>query len=664
MKPASPSAPELQRVVIEAVTPCVNGGQFPVKRVVGEQVMVEADCYTDGHDAVACEVLYRHDSVAEWSKVAMLALGNDRWRAAFSVDRIGVWHYQIRAWIDRLATWRGEFSRRVDAADLSVAAQTGADMIAAAAQRADAGARSRLDAWAAQLRERRPAIALRALALDAELLALAQLHQDRGSVAAGPDLRVTVDRERARFSTWYELFPRSAGTVPGTHGTFDDVRQRLAYIAGMGFDVIYLPPIHPVGRVRRKGANNAATAAPGDVGSPWAIGSAEGGHKAVHPALGTHADFRRLLAAAGALGIEIALDIAYQCAPDHPYVTGHPQWFRWRPDGTVQYAENPPKKYQDIYPFHFESADWPALWRELRSVITFWIDQGVRLFRVDNPHTKPFRFWEQVIADIKREHPDVLFLAEAFTRPRVMHRLAKLGFSQSYTYFTWRNTKQELTDYFTELAQGPGREYFRPNCWPNTPDILHEYLQRGGAPAFRVRLVLAATLAANYGVYGPAFELMEHVPREPGSEEYLDSEKYQLRHWDLTRPDTLAPLLARVNRIRQANPALQADWSLRFHAVDNDALICYSKIATVQDNAIVVVVNLDPRNAQSGWVALDLDVLGLGVDESFQVHDLLSGARYAWHGSRNFVRLDPSTAPAHILQLSRERAAQRQADRP
>jgi starch synthase (maltosyl-transferring) len=343
-------------------------------------------------------------------------------------------------------------------------------------------------------------------------------------------------------------------------------------------------------------------------------------------------------------------------------VTEHPQWFRWRPDGTVQYAENPPKKYQDIYPFNFESADWQALWRELRDVIEFWIDQGVLLFRVDNPHTKPFRFWERAIGEIKREHPDALFLSEAFTRPRIMHRLAKIGFSQSYTYFTWRNTKAELTEYFTELAQGPGREYFRPNCWPNTPDILHEYLQHGGAAAFRVRLVLAATLAANYGMYGPAFELMEHTPREPGSEEYLNSEKYQIRHWDLDRPDSLAPLIGKVNRIRQANPALQSDWSLRFHAVDNDALICYSKTAAAQGNAIVVVVNLDPDAAQSGWVSLDLSALGVAPDTSYQVHDLLSGARYSWHGTRNYVRLDPSRTPAHILELQTHPRTERDFD--
>ena len=652
-----------QRVVIERVAPIVDGGHFPIKRVVGEQVVVEADCFADGHDTIACELWYRHESKRTWGRLPMRPLGNDRWRAAFSVDRIGVWRYNVKAWIDRLSTWRDEFVRRVDAEDLHVAAQTGADLIASAALRADGAQRARLEAWAAQLRERQPPAALRALALDADLLALAMLHVERGAPASTcRDLRVTVDRERARFSTWYELFPRSAASAPATHGTFDDVRKRLPYIAEMGFDVVYLPPIHPIGRVRRKSANNVVVAAADDVGSPWAIGAIEGGHKAVHPELGTHADFRRLLKAAAARGIEIALDIAFQCAPDHPYVAEHPQWFRWRPDGTVQYAENPPKKYQDIYPFDFESADGQALWRELHDVIAFWVDQGVRLFRVDNPHTKPFRFWEWVAAEIKHEHPDVLFLAEAFTRPKVMHRLAKLGFSQSYTYFTWRNTKLELIEYLTELAQGPGREYFRPNCWPNTPDILSEYLQHGGPPAFRVRLVLAATLAANYGIYGPAFELMEHTAREPGAEEYIDSEKYQIRNWDLARPDSLAAFIGRVNSIRRANPALQSDWSLRFHPVDNDMLICYSKTAAAPGNPILVGVNLDPRFVQSGWVMLDLAALDLEADASFQVHDLLSGAHYPWQGSRNFVRLDPAAAPAHILEVQRPSRSGRDLD--
>jgi starch synthase (maltosyl-transferring) len=421
----------------------------------------------------------------------------------------------------------------------------------------------------------------------------------------------------------------------------------------MGFDVVYLPPIHPIGRVNRKGANNALSARDGDVGSPWAIGSAEGGHKDILPELGTLDDFRQFVRKARDVGLEIALDIAFQCAPDHPYVSAHPQWFKHRPDGSVQYAENPPKKYQDIYPFDFESDDWRALWAELKSVFEFWIEQGVRIFRVDNPHTKAFPFWEWVIDEIGRHEPDVIFLAEAFTRPKVMHRLAKLGFTQSYTYFTWRTSKGELTDYFNELAHGPGKEYFRPNLWPNTPDILHATLQSGLRAAFAARLVLAATLSANYGIYGPSFELMESAPREPGSEEYLDSEKYQLRHWSIDRSDSLWPLISRINRIRRDNPALQDDSSLTFCQVDNPQLIAYLKHHGPQGEHVLTVVNLDPYNTQSGWVDLDLAALGLDPAEAYQVHDLLSDQRFQWRGGRNYVMLDPARLPAHVFRLRR-----------
>jgi starch synthase (maltosyl-transferring) len=465
-----------------------------------------------------------------------------------------------------------------------------------------------------------------------------------------------VDRPLAGHSSWYEFFPRSCGRNAATHGTFDDAMARLEYVARLGFDVVYLPPIHPIGRERRKGRNNTLEARADDVGSPWAIGAAEGGHKAIHPALGTLDDFRRFVERARSLNLEVALDVAFQCAPDHPYVAEHPEWFRRRPDGSVQYAENPPKKYQDIYPFNFESDDWRALWHELKSVFTFWIENGVRIFRVDNPHTKPFPFWEWAIGEIKAEHPDVILLSEAFTRPKVMHRLAKLGFSQSYTYFTWRNTKQELTEYFTELTQGPGREYFRPNCWPNTPDILPELLQYGGPPAFIARLVLAATLASNYGIYGPAYELLEHVPREPGAEEYLNSEKYELKQWALDRPDSLADLIARVNGARRDNRALQSDRGLVFIQTDNPELIAYAKVADDEPdpNVVMVVVNLDVNYVQSGWVTLDLKALGLDEQRPFQVNDLLTGGRYMWSGARNFVELDPKKLPAHILRVRRE----------
>jgi starch synthase (maltosyl-transferring) len=462
---------------------------------------------------------------------------------------------------------------------------------------------------------------------------------------------VIVERERARYSTWYELFPRSCGSK--SHGAFKDCAVELPRIAAMGFDVVYFPPIHPIGRTKRKGRNNALVPGADDPGSPWAIGAREGGHKAIHPELGTLEDFKRLVAQARNLGVDIALDIALQCAPDHPYVTEHPEWFHRRVDGSVQYAENPPKKYEDIYPFNFASARWSELWDEVKSIFEYWIDAGVRVFRVDNPHTKPFALWEWVIGEITQKHPEVIFLSEAFTRPRVMHRLAKLGFSQSYTYFTWRNTKRELTEYFTELSASDAREYFRPNAWPNTPDILNEYLQTGGRPAFQIRLVLAATLCANYGIYGPAYELCENVSREPGSEEYLNSEKYEIRHRDLRRSDGLGDFIARVNAVRHGNRALHFDWSLRFHSVDNDQLICYSKATDDLSNVMLVVVNLDPHYRQSGWVGLDLAALGVAAEETFQVHDLLAGARYLWHGTRNYVELDPRVCPAHVFRVRR-----------
>jgi starch synthase (maltosyl-transferring) len=420
-----------------------------------------------------------------------------------------------------------------------------------------------------------------------------------------------------------------------------------------GFDVVYLPPIHPIGRTNRKGRNNITVARPEDVGSPWAIGAAEGGHKAVHPQLGTVEDFEELVRSARGHGIEIAMDISFQCAPDHPYVTEHPEWFRMRPDGTVQYAENPPKKYEDIIPFDFDTPHWLELWEELKSVVLFWAGRGVRIFRVDNPHTKPFAFWEWLIAEIKREHPDAIFLAEAFTRPKVMYRLAKAGFTQSYTYFTWRNTKPELESYFRDLTKTEVREYFRPALWPNTPDILTEHLQYGGRPAFMARLVLAATLGASYGIYGPAFELCEHAVTAPGKEEYLDSEKYEIRTWDTDRADSLREFIALVNRIRKESPPLQADDNLRFHTVDNDQLIAYSKSAEDRSGTILVVVNLDPRHTQSGWVELPLEEFGLGDAAPFQGHDLLSGARFLWQGRRFYVALDPFAVPAHIIRLRR-----------
>jgi starch synthase (maltosyl-transferring) len=652
------------RAVIDAVRPCVDGGRFAVKRVEGERVSVEADCFTDGHDALRVLLRWRAaDDTAEgvWQDVEMAHDVNDRWLGSFVAGPPGRYVYTVVAWVDHFLSWRHELERRTDPEDIVLAARIGAKLARDALGRARREDHDALSAWAKRLEQdakrcdgEPQAQALKALALDAEFADLVMRYPDRSLETRWPDaLPLLVDRLRARYSTWYELFPRSSSPDPGRDGTLKDCVARLPYVAELGFDVLYLPPIHPIGREKRKGKNNALAAERDDVGSPWAIGAIEGGHKAVHPALGTLDDFRTLVEAANARGIEIALDIAYQCAPDHPYVKAHPTWFRWRPDGTVQYAENPPKKYQDIYPFDFESEDWRALWDELKSVFEFWIAEGVKIFRVDNPHTKAFPFWEWVIGELKRAHPEVLFLAEAFTRPKVMHRLAKLGYTQSYTYFAWRNTKHELTEYFTELSQGPGREYFRPNVWPNTPDILTEALQFGGRPVFMQRLVLAATLAASYGIYGPAYELLEAAPRDPGSEEYLHSEKYQVRHWDLEQPNSLRAFIARVNRIRRDNPALHADWSLRFFPTDNDQLICYAKATDDGANQIVCVVNLDPHNTHSGWVDLDLATLGIEAAMPYQMHDLISGARFLWHGPRNFVQLDPQRSPAHIFRVHR-----------
>jgi len=457
------------------------------------------------------------------------------------------------------------------------------------------------------------------------------------------------------------VFPRSCAPEPGRHATFRDCEAWLPYIAGMGFDVLYLPPIHPIGRAFRKGRNNVEAATPDDVGSPWAIGAAEGGHTAIHPPLGTLEDFRRLVARTRDAGLEVALDVAFQCSPDHPWVREHPEWFRRRPDGTIQYAENPPKKYQDIYPLDFETTAWQSLWEALRGVFLYWAEQNVRIFRVDNPHTKAFAFWEWVIDEVKAKYPDVLFLSEAFTRPKVMYRLAKLGFSQSYTYFTWRNTSAELTDYFTELTTTEVKEFFRPNLWPNTPDILPEFLQVGGRPAFAIRLVLAATLGASYGIYGPAFELGENLPRSPGSEEYLNSEKYELKHRALDDPASLCPLITTVNRARREHPALQRDHTLRFHPTDNPLLLCYSKTAEAGD-AVIVVVNLDPFHRQAGMVDLDLATLDLSLDQAFEAEDLLSGAKFLWQGPRNFVELTPATLPAHLLRVRRRVRTERDFD--
>jgi len=647
------------RAVVESITPSLDGGRFPVKRIVGDKVTVEADGFADGHDVVACDLKWRPAGTADWFSTPMKPLGNDRWRAEFPVDAIGLWQYTVHGRVDPFLSWRHDFARRVELDDVRVAARSGATLIAETAARAETtGEVTLLLAWSQELAAAADAGAaidlLKQIGLDEGRGLIAQRHPDlRHACTAAGVYDITVERERARFSTWYEFFPRSAAGDGKRHGTFADCEAWLPYVQRMGFDVLYFPPIHPVGRDRRKGRNNTLQTTDADVGSPWAVGAAEGGHDAILNELGTLADFQRLLSKAHEHGIEVALDIAFQCAPDHPWVTQHPEWFRKRADGSIQYAENPPKKYQDIYPLDFESEQWRELWAGLAGVFEYWAEQGVRIFRVDNPHTKAFPFWEWAIARVRSRFPDVIFLSEAFTRLRVMHRLAKIGFSQSYTYFTWRNTKQELTTYFTELSQGPGREYFRPNAWPNTPDILPAALQYGGRPVFMARVALAATLAASYGIYGPAYELLEHAALREGSEEYMDSEKFQLRAWDRDRPDSLAEFIALLNRVRRENPALQSDAGLRFLRIDNEQMLAYAKMTPDLSNIVVCVVNLDPHHAQSGWLQLDADLMGMAPQQACQMHDLVSGARFLWHGDRNFVSLDPQRSPVHVMRLRR-----------
>jgi starch synthase (maltosyl-transferring) len=624
-----------QRVVIRGVQPELECGRFAIKRVIGETVEVQADIFGDGHDSISAVIRYRHENEEAWLEASMEPLGNDRWQGTFTVVNLGQYVYTISAWIDPFQTWYKDFLKRTAAKqDVTVDLQIGATLLKNAAERAGGPDAQKLKETARDLRPE---------AVDDRLAALACAHADRANATHYRELRVIVDPLKARFSAWYELFPRS-------FGTFKDCERLLPEIAQMGFDVLYFPPIHPIGQSHRKGRNNAVTAETGDPGSPWAIGGKEGGHKAIHPSLGTAEDFRHLVGEAKRIGIDIALDLAYQCSPDHPYVKEHPEWFRRRPDGTVQYAENPPKKYEDIYPFEFDSAHWRALWEELKTVVEFWIGQGIHIFRVDNPHTKPFDFWEWMIRDLKKKNPELIFLSEAFTRPNIMYRLAKLGFTQSYTYFTWRNTKKELQDYLTELTQTEVREFFRPNLWPNTPDILHEYLQTGGRAAFMVRLVLAATLGTSYGIYGPAYELCENEPREQGSEEYINSEKYEVKERRLDDETSLRPFISRVNAIRKENPALQSNENLRFHKVDNEQLLCYSKRTDDKRNVIFGIVNLDAKWPQSGFVELELEELGIDVRHPYRMTDLLTGARFVWQGRRNYVELRPGEMPAHILR--------------
>ncbi len=640
-----------KRVVIENVRPQIEGGRFPIKRAVGEKVVVTADLFSDGHDTVSARLLFKGPHDADWKESPLTYIENDLWSAEFRVMDLGTYQYTVEGWVDHFRTWQKDLRKKFDAGqNVKVELQIGLGYIEKAIIKAGKDDKNKLGTIIEEIKGNGPELAV-LTAVDKDLGELIEKYRDPSSASRyQKELLVVADQKKAVFSSWYERFPRSCASEPGKHGTFKDCEALLPEIERMGFDVLYLPPIHPIGRTKRKGKNNNPLCEEGDVGSPWAIGAEEGGHKAVLPALGTLDDFRDLVERARDYGIDIAMDIAFQCSPDHPYVKEHPEWFTWRPDGTVQFAENPPKKYEDIIPINFESDQWQDLWEELKSVFLFWIEKGVRIFRIDNPHTKSFAFWEWVINEIKQDYPETIFLSEAFTRPKVMYRLAKLGFSQSYTYFTWRNTKQEFMEYMKELVRTDVREFLRPNFWTNTPDILPEHLQYGGRPAYMMRLVLAATLSSNYGIYGPAFELFVQDAIE-GKEEYLYSEKYELKHWDWDKEGNLKDFIARINNIRKENPALQDTWNVQFYEVDNDYLMCYGKTSDDLSNIIIVAVNLDPYHSQGGWVNIPIAELGVDPHQPYLVHDLLSDDKFIWHGEKNFIQLDPAVVPAQIFRV-------------
>ncbi len=651
------------RVVIDRITPSVEGGIFPVKRVIGDIVNVEADVFADGHDSVAVVFQYRKRGTKDYTELRMEGGGNDLWKIKFIPEDIGFIEYNVAARIDHYTSWYKGFEKKLAAEqNVEVELLVGADLLEGIAGRANHEDATILRGYAEALRDDSKSSARRAELLRSESLQLiANAYPDHTrETRYCRNMLMLVERKRAAFSSWYEFFPRSFGDKFGSHGNFRSAQKFLPHIAKMGFDIVYLPPIHPIGKKFRKGKNNSLTAEATEPGSPWAIGSKDGGHKDIHPELGTLDDFIAFREEAERLGMEIALDIAFQCAPDHPYVKENPKWFRWRPDGTVQYAENPPKKYQDILPFNFESEDWRGLWEELRSVFIFWIQNGVKVFRVDNPHTKPLEFWRWCIESIKTDYPDVMFLAEAFTRPKIKYRLGKAGFTHGYTYFTWRNTKEEITEYLKELCKPEVSDIFWPNFWPNTPDILHECLQFGGRPAFMARQVLAATLSSNYGMYGPAFELCEHEAF-PGREEYNNNEKYELKKWDIDRNGNIRHLITRLNRIRKDNPALQRTHNLTFVETDNTMLLAYIKHTPDLLNIVLTVVNLDFNNVQEGWVCLPLDLLRMDADSYFMVQDMLpetGGAmpdtNYMWHGAKNYVKLSPHACPAHVFRIFRK----------
>jgi len=643
------------RTIIENVQPEINNGQYYIKRVPGEKVTVTADIFGDGHDHLRATLLYRHKSQKRWSEIFMEEVENDQWAASFTVDKKGFYYYKLEAWMDHLLHWYEGFKKKEEAGqDMKVELQIGARLLRQAAEQYPKTKAKQLEEVAAQLEDQNTYLEAVQLVLSADfkqVMASTPLKQFVTEYDNG--LSVRVGWEKELFSSWYELFPRSTSQEAGKHGTFKDVERLLPRVQEMGFDVLYMPPIHPIGKINRKGKNNATNAEEGEPGSPWAIGSDEGGHKAIHPELGSLKDYKSLIKKAKGLNIDIAFDLAFQCAPDHPYIKEHPDWFLWRPDGTIAYAENPPKKYQDIVPINFESKDWKNLWEELKNVVVYWCEAGVRIFRVDNPHTKPFRFWQWLIAEVQKDFPDTIFLAEAFTRPKVMAALAKAGFNQSYTYFTWRTDKKEMQEYLTELTQTESREYFRPNFWPNTPDILAYELMNAGPNAFVKRFIMAATLSSNYGMYGPSYELGENTPNTNGKEEYFNSEKYETRHYDWEYRNRLTEIITKVNHIRKEQPALQDTWNIHFTRTDNDLLMSYIKLTDDKRNVVWCIVNFDTEHTQSGYVEVPKQLLGIERNVNLKVTDLLTGEVYHWFNEWNYVELNPDLYPAHILLVEK-----------
>jgi starch synthase (maltosyl-transferring) len=636
------------RVIIENVQPVVDNGLYMAKRTVGESVTVTASIFGDGHDHIRAEVLYKKQGAKGWNKVELHPTYNDDWSASFYVLETGIYVFTIHAWIDHFETWYDGFKKKAAAkVDVKVELLEGVVFLKKLSE-----LNPDLSSIANRLEKSGSSQYAIDLVLGDDFASVVHTNPlKENETELNEVVKIQVEYAKANFSAWYEFFPRSASLESGKHGTFNDCIRLLPRIASMGFDVLYFPPIHPIGKVNRKGKNNNVRSEAGEPGSPWAIGSDEGGHKSILPALGTLEDFKKLVVEAKKLGIDLAMDIAFQCAPDHPYVIEHPEWFKQRPDGTIQYAENPPKKYQDIYPFNFENDNWKELWEELKSVFFFWIEQGVSVFRIDNPHTKPIPFWEWVIAEVQKEHPDTIFLAEAFTRPRIMDSLGKVGFTQSYTYFTWRTSKQELIEYVTSLVNGPSRNYFRPNFWPNTPDILPYQLQHQGENIFILRYALAATLSSNYGVYGPSYEFYENTPML-GKEEYFNSEKYEVRHYDWKRTNRMTDIMSLLNKIRKQNPALHSTWNTQFCAIENNQIVAYLKATDDLSNIILVVVNLDPNSGQSGYIQLPKEKLRIGNKVNIKLHDLITDEHYTWTQEWNFVDLNPNKMPFHLFKLT------------